>query len=128
MAKELGVSTTSIDKNINKLKEWNVLRRIGPDRGGYWQIIVSSAPEPDLTPTSALVKKVGGKLVDQVGRKILILMAENPAISKSRLARKLNVSTTTVDKYLKRLKQQNLIRRVGPARGGYWQILDNNEL
>lgn len=38
MAKEVGISTTAIDKNLTKLKQRGVLRRVGPDRGGYWEI------------------------------------------------------------------------------------------
>ncbi len=35
----LKISEKSIFKNIEKLKQKGMLKRIGPDRGGYWQII-----------------------------------------------------------------------------------------
>lgn len=38
MAKEVGISTTAIDKNLTKLKQRGVLRRVGPNKGGYWEI------------------------------------------------------------------------------------------
>jgi ATP-dependent DNA helicase RecG len=39
MAESIGISTTAIDKNIDKLKTKNIIKRIGSDRDGSWQII-----------------------------------------------------------------------------------------
>lgn len=39
MAREVGISTTAIDKNLAKLKSKGILRRVGPDKGGYWEVI-----------------------------------------------------------------------------------------
>lgn len=38
MSKEVGISTTAIHKNLLKLKQKGVLRRVGPDKGGYWEV------------------------------------------------------------------------------------------
>jgi ATP-dependent DNA helicase RecG len=35
----IGISTTAIDKNIQQLKKKGLLKRIGPDKGGYWGIV-----------------------------------------------------------------------------------------
>ncbi len=34
-----GKSRDSIRKNINSLKKAGLIKRIGPDKGGHWQII-----------------------------------------------------------------------------------------
>ncbi|MCF7837547.1 MAG: HTH domain-containing protein [Candidatus Marinimicrobia bacterium] len=39
MAKELGISTTAVDKNIEKLKAKGLLKRVGPDKGGHWEVL-----------------------------------------------------------------------------------------
>ena len=36
---KLGVSSTAIDKNIISLKKKGLLRRIGADRGGQWEVV-----------------------------------------------------------------------------------------
>lgn len=36
---KLGISSTAIDKNIISLKKKGLLRRIGADRGGYWEVV-----------------------------------------------------------------------------------------
>jgi len=38
MAKKIEVSPETIKKNIEKLKRKNLLKRIGSDKGGYWEI------------------------------------------------------------------------------------------
>jgi len=35
----LGISERKTKENIKKLKEKALLRRIGPDKGGHWEII-----------------------------------------------------------------------------------------
>ncbi len=39
LAETIGVSTTAIDKNITKLKDKRIIRRVGGDKGGSWEII-----------------------------------------------------------------------------------------
>jgi len=39
MAEKVGISTTAIDKNIAALKEKNILKRVGSDRAGHWEVI-----------------------------------------------------------------------------------------
>lgn len=39
LSEKLGISTTAVDKNIQKLKDFGIIKRIGPAKGGYWKII-----------------------------------------------------------------------------------------
>ena len=39
LSKKLDISTTAIENNLVKLKELGIIMRIGPDKGGYWEII-----------------------------------------------------------------------------------------
>ncbi|MCC5917325.1 MAG: HTH domain-containing protein [Cryomorphaceae bacterium] len=38
IAKEIGISSRKVEENIAKLKHAGVLIRIGPAKGGYWQV------------------------------------------------------------------------------------------
>lgn len=40
IAQSIGISTTAVEKNLIKLKGKGLLRRIGPDKGGHWEIVV----------------------------------------------------------------------------------------
>ncbi|RLG29444.1 Fic family protein, partial [Methanosarcinales archaeon] len=39
LAEIIGVTTRSIERNIQTLQQDGKLIRIGPDKGGYWKVI-----------------------------------------------------------------------------------------
>ena len=53
---------------------------------------------------------------------ILKLMLENPYISKSDIAETINISYTAVNSNIKAMRGKYL-RRVGPDKGGFWEII-----
>ena len=56
-------------------------------------------------------------------QKILGHIMDNPQITLSELADKLNMTRNGIDKNIKKLKEQGILRRVGPDKGGHWEIL-----
>lgn len=40
MAEIIGVDRRNITRNIKKLYDQGVIRRVGPDKGGFWEIIM----------------------------------------------------------------------------------------
>jgi ATP-dependent DNA helicase RecG len=45
LSEAISISTTAIDNNIVRLKALDVLRRVGPDKGGHWEIIEANKVE-----------------------------------------------------------------------------------
>ena len=39
LSKKIGVSQTAVYKNLTKLKQKKLLKRIGPAKGGHWEIV-----------------------------------------------------------------------------------------
>ena len=39
LSEKINISSTAIENNIAKLKEKGLLKRIGPDKGGHWEVI-----------------------------------------------------------------------------------------
>ncbi len=39
LARSIGVTTRSIERNLQKLQDKGRLRRVGSDRGGRWEIV-----------------------------------------------------------------------------------------
>jgi ATP-dependent DNA helicase RecG len=39
LAKIAGVTTRSVERNIKKLQETGSLKRVGPDKGGHWEVV-----------------------------------------------------------------------------------------
>ena len=38
IAMEIDISTRGVEKQIRKLREAGIIKRVGADRGGYWEI------------------------------------------------------------------------------------------
>ena len=38
IAQAIGMSARRVEKQISKLKEDGVIQRIGPDKGGHWEV------------------------------------------------------------------------------------------
>jgi ATP-dependent DNA helicase RecG len=67
-----------------------------------------------------------GELGEKLGETraaIVQLMRQDAKISTKTLAENLGLSTTAVDKNIQFLKAQGHIQRIGPAKGGHWEIL-----
>lgn len=78
------------------------------------------------TMGEGLVDRLADGLVEGLAenqRRILELISENPRVSKRIMADTLGISTTAVDKNLSTLKEKGILRRVGPDRGGRWEII-----
>ncbi|MCI5125426.1 MAG: HTH domain-containing protein [Candidatus Electrothrix sp. AR5] len=77
-----------------------------------------------LLASCGLSRNVGEKRLVENQVKILIIVKRNPKTSKKELAESLKISTTAIDKNIAKLKTLNVLKRVGPAKGGYWEIVD----
>ena len=54
--------------------------------------------------------------------KILTVIKEKQTITKSEIARKLNLSEETIKEYLAKLKNKGFLERISPDKGGYWEV------
>ncbi len=41
LSEEVQISTTAVENNIKKLKEKDLLKRVGSPKGGHWEVIAS---------------------------------------------------------------------------------------
>ena len=72
-----------------------------------------------------LGERLGKRLGERLGEteeKILALIAGDKSIAIPVMAERLGISTTAVEKHLKKLKEKGAIERVGFARGGSWRV------
>jgi ATP-dependent DNA helicase RecG len=58
---------------------------------------------------------------------ILDIIRSNAKISTAQLSRKLNITRMTVHRDLEKLKFKGLLKRIGPDKGGYWQVIDKKD-
>jgi len=64
---------------------------------------------------------------EKTREKILNVMVSNPHITISELSGILDISIKGIEWQIARLKQIGVIRRIGPNKGGKWEIIDKNK-
>lgn len=55
-------------------------------------------------------------------KEIISLIKTTPSISLDEIAKKLKLGSRTVDREMKKLS--DIIKRVGPRNGGYWEVIE----
>jgi len=63
------------------------------------------------------------KSVEKSVEKIAALMSTNPYITQKELSVATGLSRRGVEKNISLLKKAGKIKRIGPAKGGHWQVI-----
>jgi len=62
------------------------------------------------------------KTSEKTSEKIILLIKENPAISANEIAEKMGLSSRAIEMQIAKLKKDNIIKRIGPDKGGMWEV------
>ena len=54
---------------------------------------------------------------------ILHLIKNNPSISKKEMSETIGIRPSSIDKNIATLKGKRYLKRVGPAKGGHWELI-----
>jgi ATP-dependent DNA helicase RecG len=87
----------------------------------HWFTVTFPRPEKMTEKTPG---KATEKATEKTTEKILAALRENPQDSATELAKKLGISYHTIDWNFRKLRKQQRIRRVGPDKGGHWEVVD----
>ena len=76
------------------------------------------------------VDRKGGQKTEKVDRKggqktkesILSLIASDPFITTTEMSKRLGINRSAISKHIKKLKEDYIIERIGPDKGGKWLI------
>lgn len=79
---------------------------------------VGEVHEPGFEYERVKVKKIKSR------EKIVALLAENSKLSAVALAERIGISAKAVEKHLSNLKADGIIKRIGPDKGGHWEIIE----
>ena len=73
------------------------------------------------------MKNQADNIVKPIDKALAILNAiqQNPKVSAVEMASLLGISSRAVEKRLRSMRENDVIRRVGPDKGGYWEIISN---
>ena len=54
------------------------------------------------------------------------IILTNPNITIPELSEKIGITTRSVERNLQKMQKEGKINRIGPAKGGYWKIAEEN--
>ncbi len=74
-------------------------------------------------PTKDFLPRTGEKTREKTREKILGLIKRYPNITTSELAEQTALSVKGIDWNIRILKKQGLIKRIGPDKGGHWEVV-----
>ncbi len=72
-------------------------------------------------------KKTREKAREKAREKILDSIRSNPAINQQELAKVAGLSVKGIEWNLRKLKDQGILLRIGPDKGGHWEIIPDRE-
>lgn len=69
-----------------------------------------------------LEKETVGETVGETAAKILALMKDNPNITRSQLAKALNMSVRGIEYNISKLRKSGVVHREGSTKSGIWVV------
>ena len=101
-------------------------------------IIWRNEREESVTKTDPMDSINAGDVAEKVGEKVGEKITENqfliikniekdPYISAKKMAENIGISSRKIEENITKLKKKGLITRIGPAKGGHWEIINNEE-
>lgn len=103
-----------IEKMLSACKEHSApLPEIQYEKGGLWVVFKFPA------------EKTSEKMSEKTSEKIVALIKNNSTITIEQLSENTGVTSRSIERNLKKLQEQKKIRRVGAAKGGHWEIIND---
>jgi len=113
-AEDVGSGTNKI---IQWCKEWGLPEPTYEEAGASFVTVFHNSKSEESGQKGSVKSSVKSSV------KIIELIGEDKSITIPIMAEKLGLSTRAVEKQMVKLQQSGLIRRVGPDKGGHWEVI-----
>ena len=60
----------------------------------------------------------------KTGDLVLDLIKANPSIAREEMAKALNLTIDGIDWNIRKLKNEGKLKRIGPDKGGHWEVVE----
>jgi len=88
----------------------------------YFMATIKIHPEA-LGTAKQISSGVGGEIREKTRVEIIKIMKENPRVTVGDIAKATGLTIKGVEWNIKDLKQKGLIKRIGPNKGGHWEVV-----
>lgn len=97
---------------------------------GFFRAVFHRSPEFSLKGPKQVGEKVGDKVGERVGDKltanqqrIIEIIRASPMVSARELAERVGISARKIEENIAKLRSKGFLKRIGPDKGGQWEIL-----
>ena len=93
------------------------------------QLFIAGFGRPSFHAEEAVNLRGGGAdktLGESSGKtenQVLLFLSERPGMTIPELAEALKITTRGIEKQIAKLRSEGRLRRVGPAKGGHWEVV-----
>lgn len=135
-----GVARNTATADLAALARAGVVKRVGAGRGATYVLQKCTINAQNAQPNAKVAKTEGNPINDSisdtinpVGRretvektveKILSAMKDNSSITQQQLVETTGLSRRGIEWQLNQLKAKGIIRRIGPDKGGRWEVVE----
>jgi predicted HTH transcriptional regulator len=113
-------------EKIEDLKS-NLEKRIENDQENDQETIRENNQEYDQKATQKATQKRPENMHDKTKNAIISEIKLDSKITTKQLSKKLNFGITKIKSNISKLKESGVIKRVGPNKGGHWEVIGLND-
>lgn len=113
---------TGIKRMFSSCKEYGIREPELLEIGDSFRVNLYRPSYNDVHQSSP---KSSLKDVNQTQQKIIEMILLNPKMTQTAMAEELGITSRAVKKSIKELNEKGMLKRVGSARSGYWEVKDN---
>jgi len=135
IVRRTGLTRRGVEWQITRMKQSGHLKRIGPDKGGRWEVldflgktarqktggVTEIAVEKNEEKT---VEKNEEKTVENRSAEILGIIRLDNTVTSAAIVRRTGLTRRGVEWQIARMKQSGRLKRIGPDKGGHWEVID----
>ena len=89
------------------------------------ELVLPLSAFSEKSPSSTVEMTPSAKIDDgeKSREKIINIIRDNPTVTQLELSNMLKISPKAIEKHIKNLREDGIIRRVGPDNGGHREVL-----
>ena len=97
------------------------------DLGSWFRVVLRKTGDGNFVKPRGTPQKSALKTPQKSSQKILDMLTDSPALTTQELAEQLGISRRAVAKHVSGLQSSGRLRRVGPDKGGHWEVVEGGE-
>jgi len=105
------------------LDAWSRIDFIDDREGCLFTATIHRQPSEELTLVKGF-SETSGKRSGKTSGKILAALKQDGSLTIPALAAMIGVTERSIERNIKKLQTQSRLRRIGPAKGGHWEVIE----